>query len=58
MKGSRRFFNLVLELLRELGDQNAYQRYLAYHHRVHSREEWRRFQEARLDTKYRGSRCC
>jgi len=58
MKALQRVMKLVLGLLRELGDESAYQRYLTCHDRVHSAQEWRRFQEARLSTKYRHGKCC
>ncbi len=58
MKVLRRVLKLVLGLLRELGDESAYQRYLGCHDRVHSAQEWRRFQEARLIAKYRRAKCC
>ena len=41
----RLFGSLMLALLRELADENAYQRYLAVEHREHSAEEWRKFCE-------------
>jgi hypothetical protein len=49
---------LLLDLLRELGDENAYARHLAHHGRTHSREEWRRFSEERLRAKYARAKCC
>jgi hypothetical protein len=54
----RRFGQLVLELLRELADENAYRRHLAACGRGHSGEEWRRFSEERLRAKYAHARCC
>jgi hypothetical protein len=53
-----RFGKLVLALLRELGDENAYQRHLAVHRRTHSGEEWRRFSEERLRARYTRPKCC
>jgi hypothetical protein len=49
---------LVLALLRELADENAYARHLASHGRTHSGEEWRRFSEERLRAKYARAKCC
>jgi hypothetical protein len=49
---------LVLALLRELADENAYARHLAAHGRPHSGEEWRRFSEERLRAKYARAKCC
>lgn len=48
----------VLDLLREIGDENAYQRHLAVHGRRHSGAEWRRFSEERLRSKYARAKCC
>jgi hypothetical protein len=55
---ARRIADLLLSLLRELGDENAYARHLAIHGRVHSGEEWRRFSEERLRAKYARAKCC
>ena len=49
---------LILALLRELADENAYHRHLASHGRVHSGDEWRRFSEERLRAKYMRAKCC
>lgn len=54
----KRFARLVWSLLRELADENAYERHLAAHGRVHSREEWRRFSEERLQAKFARAKCC
>jgi hypothetical protein len=54
----RRLFDLVMELLRELADENAYRRHLAAHGRTHSGEEWRRFSEQRMREKYARAKCC
>ena len=54
----KRFGRLVLALLRELADENAYQRHLASRGRRHSAEEWRRFSEERLRAKYMQAKCC
>jgi hypothetical protein len=54
----RRVARLVLALLRELADENAYARHLAAHGRPHSGEEWRRFSEERLRAKYQRAKCC
>lgn len=58
MRQLRRFGRLVLALLREIGDENAYQRHLAAHGRQHSGPEWRRFCEERLRAKYARAKCC
>jgi len=54
----RRCGRLLLELLRELADENAYRRHLAHHGRPHSALEWRRFSEGRLAAKYSRPKCC
>ena len=54
----RRLFRLVMRLLRELADENAYQRHLTMHGRTHSGEEWRRFSEQHLRAKYARAKCC
>jgi hypothetical protein len=54
----RRLFDLLMELLRELADENAYQRHLTAHGRTHSGDEWRRFSEQRMREKYARARCC
>jgi hypothetical protein len=54
----RRFFTLLLALLRELSDENAYQRHLAAHGVQPSAGEWRKFSEERLRAKYARAKCC
>ena len=54
----RRLGRFILTLLRELADENAYQRHLTTHGRTHSGEEWRRFSERRLKEKYARAKCC
>jgi hypothetical protein len=54
----RRVARLFLALLRELSDENAYDRHLAAHDLIHSAEEWRRFSDHRLQKKYANARCC
>lgn len=58
MSRLRRVGNLLLELLRELSDENAYRRHLAAQGRAHSAEEWRHFSEHRLQAKYARAKCC
>jgi hypothetical protein len=58
MSRIRSFGRLVLALLREIGDENAYQRHLAAHGRIHSGPEWRRFSEERHRAKYARAKCC
>ena len=49
---------LLLTLLKELSDENAYARYLAREGRTHSPEEWRKFSDRRLREKYGQAKCC
>ena len=58
MSRLRRFRALLMGLLRELADENAYQRHLAGRGCESSREEWRRFSEMRLRAKYARPKCC
>lgn len=58
MTAIRRFGHIVMGLLRELSDENAYRRHLAIHGRPHSGAEWRRFCEERLRAKYSRPKCC
>ena len=54
----KRFFRTILALLREIGDESAYQRHLEAHGRTHSPEEWRRFSDERFRGKYSRAKCC
>ncbi len=54
----RRALKLLWGLLRELSDENPYQRHLEAHGRSHSGPEWRRFSEERLRSKYAQGKCC
>jgi hypothetical protein len=58
MRELRSFAQLVWRLLRELSDETAYQRHLSVHQAQSSPEEWRRFSEERLRSKYTRPRCC
>ncbi len=58
MRRLREFRRIFMGLLRELADQNAYQRHLAAHGRLHSGQEWRRFSEERLSRKFTRPKCC
>ena len=55
LRGALRLF---LSVLRELGDENAYARYLRSHGCAHSGREWRRFQDVHLRAKYLRAKCC
>ena len=54
----KRLFRLAMALLRELADENAYQRHLTAHGLTHSGAEWRRFSEQHLRAKYAQAKCC
>ena len=54
----RAFLRGVLHLLREIADENAYERHLAAHGITHSPEEWRKFLDYRLQQKYARAKCC
>ena len=54
----KRLGGFVLELLRELGDENAYRRHLAAHGRQHSGAEWKKFSDERLRARYVRPKCC
>jgi hypothetical protein len=54
----RRLAAILLGILREIADENAYARHLAAHGRPHSGEEWRRFSEERLRAKFARAKCC
>ncbi len=54
----RGFWLGLLNLLREIGDQNAYARHLAAHGVAHSAVEWRRFSDERFRAKYQRAKCC
>jgi hypothetical protein len=58
MKRLKRAGRLLLALLRELGDENAYRRHLAAHGKEHSRQEWQRFSQERLRWKFVNPKCC
>jgi len=54
----RRLGKLLVGLLRELADENAYARHLKAHGRQPSGAEWRRFSDEWLQRKYTRTRCC
>ncbi len=58
MKTVRAVGRFLLCLMKEIGDENAYQRHLAAHGRRHSPEEWRRFSDHHLRAKYQRGKCC
>jgi hypothetical protein len=58
MKRWKALGRFLLALARELSDENAYRRHLAAHGCAHSGEEWRKFSEHHLRTKYTRAKCC
>jgi hypothetical protein len=54
----KRFFQLLLALLREIGDENAYHRHLTAHGLQHSGTEWRRFCDERWLAASKRAKCC
>jgi hypothetical protein len=58
MTALHRCARIILCILREIADQNAYARHLACHGVPHSAAEWRRFTEHRLRVKYGQAKCC
>jgi hypothetical protein len=54
----RALVSRLLELLREIGDENAYARHLLAHKAGHSPAEWRRFCDERFRAKYQRAKCC
>jgi hypothetical protein len=54
----RKFFGIILQVLREIGDENAYKRHLQAHGVEHSPEEYRRFSDVRFRQKYARAKCC
>jgi hypothetical protein len=53
-----KFLRMVYAILREIGDENAYKRFLVMQGLPASRENWRRFSEERMAAKYRKPKCC
>ena len=54
----RAVWTIIVGILRELADENAYSRHLAAHGRTHSPEEWQRFSDERMRAKYSRAKCC
>ncbi len=53
-----KLLSLIMQILREIADQNAYARHLAVHNIKHSGPEWRRFSDERFRAKYQKAKCC
>ncbi len=58
MKTLSRVWRGVVELLRELSGENAYERHLRARGITHSAAEWRKFSDHRNRAKYVRPRCC
>jgi hypothetical protein len=58
MRRLRQVLAGIMELLREIADQNAYARHLAAHGVAHSGAEWRKFSDERFRQKYQQVKCC
>ncbi len=58
MNNLKAFARIIVGILRELSDESAYARHLAAHGTKPSREEWRRFAEKRMQSKYTRAKCC
>ena len=54
----RRLWRFVVALAREIGDENAYSRYLSERGVPRSGAEWRRFSDRRMRAKYSRAKCC
>ena len=54
----RKLIATMANFAKELTDENAYARHLVTSGRKPSREEWRRFSDARLRRKYQSGKCC
>ena len=54
----RNLGKILLGILKEIGDENAYARHLAARGVPPSRAEWRRFSDARMRGKYMKAKCC
>ena len=58
MKLFARILSLVRDLVRELADENAYQRHLQATRNAHSAAEWKAFSDRRNRRKYQNAKCC
>ena len=54
----RAFLRIVVDLLREIGDERPYERYLRARGATHCAAEWRRFSDERWQAASRRARCC
>lgn len=58
MKHLRKLGRIVIGILKEISDENAYKRHLLACGAPHSGAEWRRFSEHRMKEKYANAKCC
>lgn len=54
----KRILRGLMAVLRQIADENAYQRHLRVHGREHSSAEWRRFCDEHFARKYARAKCC
>jgi hypothetical protein len=54
----RQLGQILMGILKEIGDENAYARHLAARGVPASKDEWRLFSEARMKRKYMRAKCC
>jgi hypothetical protein len=58
MNRLRSFFEIVIGLLRELSDQNAYRRHLEAHGLQDTGSAWRQFSSEHFRAKFVRPKCC
>ena len=58
MAWCRKLAAAILDLLREIGDENAYAKHLSDTGAPHSASEWRKFSDERFCAKYKKAKCC
>jgi hypothetical protein len=58
MRRLRELLKILLGILKEIGDENAYARHLSARGVPPSKAEWRLFSEARMKRKYMRAKCC
>lgn len=54
----RELAKILVGILKEIGDENAYARHLSAKGVPPSKAEWRLFSEARMKRKYMRAKCC
>lgn len=54
----RQLGRILLGILKEIGDENAYARHLTARGVPPSKAEWRLFSDARMKRKYMQAKCC